>query len=114
MALGSFKRKLSSIIGGLKWKGPFQSKELTSRETATRDVIVTESQKDISWCLFDGQKPQLVDQPVDIGSPWRIRMRIIAADLVHSDIIEDDKQDIASLCGVGLQPRKRSARREVI
>ena len=31
------------------------SKELTSRETATRDVIVTESGKDISWCLFDGQ-----------------------------------------------------------
>ena len=55
MALGSFKRKLSSLIGGLKWKGPFMSKELTSRETATRDVIVTESNKDISWCLFDGQ-----------------------------------------------------------
>ena len=55
MALGSFKRKLSSLIGGLKWKGPFMSKELTSRETATRDVIVTESGKDISWCLFDGQ-----------------------------------------------------------
>ena len=53
--LGHFKRKLSSLIGGLKWKGPFMSKELTSRETATRDVIVTESGKDISWCLFDGQ-----------------------------------------------------------
>ncbi len=53
--LGHFKRKLASLIGGLKWKGPFQSKELTSRETATRDVIVTESAKDISWCLFDGQ-----------------------------------------------------------
>ncbi len=39
----------------MKWKGPFMSKELTSRETATRDVIVTESNKDISWCLFDGQ-----------------------------------------------------------
>ena len=55
LALGSFKRKLASLIGGLKWKGPFMSKELTSRETATRDVIVTESGKDISWCLFDGQ-----------------------------------------------------------
>ena len=55
LALGSFKRKLSSVIGGLKWKGPFMSKELTSRETATRDVIMTESNKDISWCLFDGQ-----------------------------------------------------------
>jgi hypothetical protein len=55
LALGSFKRKLSSLIGGLKWKGPFQQKELTSRETATRDVIVCESGKDISWCLFDGQ-----------------------------------------------------------
>ena len=55
MALGSFRRKLASLIGGLKWKGPFMSKELTSRETATRDVIVTESGKDISWCLFDGQ-----------------------------------------------------------
>ena len=53
--LGHFKRKLSAIIGGLRWKGPFQSKELTSRETATRDVVVTESGKAISWCLFDGQ-----------------------------------------------------------
>ena len=55
VCLGHFKRKLASLIGGLKWKGPFQSKELTSRETAMRDVVVTESNKDISWCLFDGQ-----------------------------------------------------------
>ena len=55
LAAQSLVENLASLVGGLRWKGPFQEKELTSRETATRDVVVTESQKDISWCLFDGQ-----------------------------------------------------------
>lgn len=53
--LGHFRRTMTTVIGGLKWKGPFRGKEATSRETATRDVLIASCGEKVSWFLFDGQ-----------------------------------------------------------